>query len=494
MARPRDTGLIFYCIIKSKLVGDAKSARRLEIRMGRHLIKFEVEGLFNAFDHQVPLNQTEGATIITAPNGYGKTAVLRLINAFFAQDIITLSNIIYARLIFDFDDGMSIYVSQIRDGDTTTALEFIQEASSIQTSTFKLEIGRIEPSSFPTQIIDDLLPQLEHVAPRRWFDQQTGKNMGLDDVWKSYGHILIREANVLGYPGIALGVSGKDAIPEWLSLASSSIDCRFIETQRLLDFSQRRNNRRDPRRPPRSVTVVEMQALDLREAIQEKLAEFTNKSQERDRTFPHRVIERSSELPISEETLQDHITKLEDKRSKLVDVGILDSSEGYIPIAMNKADTSTRNVLQVYVEDSVLKLDVFDSLYKRVSVFLDIINEKFGSQRADGAKKRVRCNKDRGLVVDIGENRTVELGQLSSGEQHEIVLFYDIVFRMKSNTLLLIDEPELSLHIGWQKKFVPDLLEIIAANEMRVLLATHSPQIINNRRDLRVSLGVNKDA
>jgi len=62
---------------------------------------------------------------------------------------------------------------------------------------------------------------------------------------------------------------------------------------------------------------------------------------------------------------------------------------------------------------------------------------------------------------DIG-GRPVDLESLSSGEQHELVLLYDLLFKTKKDTLLLVDEPEISLHIAWQKQFLSDLRRIIA--------------------------------
>ena len=61
-------------------------------------------------------------------------------------------------------------------------------------------------------------------------------------------------------------------------------------------------------------------------------------------------------------------------------------------------------------------------------------------------------------------------------------------FKVVPNSLILIDEPELSLHIYWQQRFLQDLDEITKLSQFDVLIATHSPQIIQNRWDLTVEL------
>ena len=81
------------------------------------------------------------------------------------------------------------------------------------------------------------------------------------------------------------------------------------------------------------------------------------------------------------------------------------------------------------------------------------------------------------------------LRALSSGEQQELVLHYDLLFRVRSNTIVLVDEPELSLHVAWQKRFFPDLLKIVELSNFDVLVATHSPYVVGDRDDLMVALG-----
>ena len=73
-------------------------------------------------------------------------------------------------------------------------------------------------------------------------------------------------------------------------------------------------------------------------------------------------------------------------------------------------------------------------------------------------------------------------------EQHEIVILFDLLFGTKKNSLILVDEPELSLHVDWQRAMLKDLHEMAELSDFRALLATHSPQIIGERWDLTIEL------
>jgi predicted ATP-binding protein involved in virulence len=77
---------------------------------------------------------------------------------------------------------------------------------------------------------------------------------------------------------------------------------------------------------------------------------------------------------------------------------------------------------------------------------------------------------------------------LSSGEQHILVQIYDLLFSDKPDSLILIDEPESSLHVAWQLSFLEGLHQITNLVPHDIVLATHSPQIIGERWDLTVEL------
>jgi len=106
----------------------------------------------------------------------------------------------------------------------------------------------------------------------------------------------------------------------------------------------------------------------------------------------------------------------------------------------------------------------------------------------------VKIDPNRGFSFFTQKNKPLDLKDLSSGEQHEVVLLYELIFKTKPNTLVLIDEPEISLHIAWQNEFLNDIMEIIRLQQIQVLIATHSPQIINEYWDLTVNLETQVEA
>lgn len=72
---------------------------------------------------------------------------------------------------------------------------------------------------------------------------------------------------------------------------------------------------------------------------------------------------------------------------------------------------------------------------------------------------------------------------LSSGERQILVFFANLIFGVKdtSSGIFVVDEPELSLHLSWQKVFVEKALGI--NNNVQFIFATHAPEIVGPYRE-----------
>lgn len=78
------------------------------------------------------------------------------------------------------------------------------------------------------------------------------------------------------------------------------------------------------------------------------------------------------------------------------------------------------------------------------------------------------------------DNKRLRYSELSSGEQNRIATALKIIANAENNTLILIDEPEISLHLRWQMDFHSFITEIMSEYEnYHVLIATHSPVIVS---------------
>ena len=81
-----------------------------------------------------------------------------------------------------------------------------------------------------------------------------------------------------------------------------------------------------------------------------------------------------------------------------------------------------------------------------------------------------------GCIEVILPNKEISsIFKLSSGEKQILVMIAQLIFGEKRD-IFIIDEPELSLHLGWQEIFVESLIN--ASEKTQFILATHSPTIV----------------
>ena len=138
-------------------------------------------------------------------------------------------------------------------------------------------------------------------------------------------------------------------------------------------------------------------------------------------------------------------------------------------------------VLSIWVSDVEAKLGVFDELATKIELFSNLIKSRF-------QYKSMTVRRDTGFVFTTAKGDLLPPTGLSSGEQHELVLLYELLFKVKPNSLILIDEPEISLHLAWQVEVLGDLQKIVKLSDFDVVVATHSADIIGSHWDLTVEL------
>jgi len=74
-----------------------------------------------------------------------------------------------------------------------------------------------------------------------------------------------------------------------------------------------------------------------------------------------------------------------------------------------------------------------------------------------------------------------------------MVIFYNLLFHASPGSLVVIDEPEISLHISWQQKMGSILIDIARLRDLQMIVATHSPQIVHDKWDMANELRVERD-
>jgi predicted ATP-binding protein involved in virulence len=135
----------------------------------------------------------------------------------------------------------------------------------------------------------------------------------------------------------------------------------------------------------------------------------------------------------------------------------------------------------VRIENIIKKSSKYEEekrkIYKPLADFVEVINDFL--EQTD-FKKNIELSTTGTIVFKDARKNEINLSYLSSGEKQLITFFANLFFSrdLGESGIMLVDEPELSLHLVWQSMFVKKALE--CNKNIQLILATHSPEIIGH--------------
>lgn len=413
-------------------------------------LEIEIFGLFGKFDYRIPLENPGNISIITAPNGYGKTTILRLLRAVFVGNLGEIRDIPFKALKILF--GITGTVS--------------------------------EPEKMTTLKIEKCLGELQ------------GKKLPVGDLW-SLNFRLEKSGNrVLEYT--VNPDNFDEAETSWeLSRIIPPVPVKLISAQRLWQNAESDILREGDLlashaggiRRSYELTVLNY-SDDIRMRIQAMLNDYAASAQELDSTYPERFMDLCQELdngilPEAQQIIEK-LSKIRLEQKKLREVGFLSYEPGewqdnFITGEDIEGNTGILAALQLYVEDIEKKCLIFGDLERKIDLLIMIINSLF-------LNLSFEIRADKGFNFMVADNEPVAPEKLSSGEQNQLVMYYDLIFLTDPGTLVLVDEPEISLHIVWQRLYLEFIRKITSITGSGFLIATHSPQLIHTNWDCTVDL------
>lgn len=386
-------------------------------------MRLEIRNLYGHFDYDLTL-MPSGITILTGPNGFGKSTVLRCIQALSNSNVDFFGGLVFDSIKVITDDGYAISIEKSNDQLYINGHLYLLKKTIVRPR----ENQRLRENKVIVTPADDN----EHIQE------------DLQSMARAGGIVhLIREQRLVKEKKYYQVING-----------TSRMDRKF--TNAIEDIKQ-------------DLTIRIHRTANLYSELATKL----------DSSFPFRLLGENDEKGLSKE---EYIKLYDSMRQKLKIMNENGVSEfvdqGELPFKQEDA-----RVLKIFFQDFDKKYEVYAPLMERLTLFKDIIQRRFKF-------KELRLSPTRILeIIDTTTNKEIPLSALSSGEQEIIVLFYELIFNSEENMLILIDEPEISLHIAWQIMFIEDLKKIVALNRISALVATHSADIIGGNRDVQIDLG-----
>lgn len=393
-----------------------------------------IRGLHGLYNYDIHFQDEQRVFIITGPNGYGKTTILKIINYVLQCKFWYFSFLKFDEIKLGFQNGRSLIIR--RETNEENVSEETSEAINTQEKII-IELYVADKDS----PIESLVLGTTYGARlmRKYGSRYTSSGPIFYDA--NLEETLEREYKT--EDDNYLMENGKN-----IQLFLQELNCLYIQQQRLLTniFPTDSPNIYERRWGRMNVSEINLIAQNLKELFAERQRDFASKSQEIDATFIKRLMDTEKKAYCKEE-FDAKLNNLKGKIENFKKYGLTPSI-----VIPNGYPEELQKVLSLYIDDMEAKMAVFDVFYNQLAVFDSMISNKALSN------KKILLNDNNGIVVVNDNDDRIPLNKLSSGEQNLIILYYKLVFSIRKNDLLLIDEPENSLHAAWLTKMLDDYL------------------------------------
>lgn len=450
------------------------------MEMSESLTHFEISGLHGYLDFKIDIK--DNTLILVGENGSGKTSVLRILYQILAGNLLFLSQYRFNELNLCIGSKcVKIPGSVFRDS--------LSEKSDILKRRFPLSIRRK---------VKDLLERV------RYGDVPPGE---LENLCRRYGlpehylYELLEEEETLFAEGRQKMLSKlkKDVDQLRKNFGSHVLylpTYRRIEQDidrifRGLDVDEFRQMRRHHHRPvEESIELVEFGMRDVQEAIEltlEKLKDFSRDRlntltlgylgdvvDEKYKTIDLRRIKKTEDSTINAVLgrIQESILSENQKNHLRETIDHVRRGRG------NQQPSDYHKVICHYFLKLLEFQEELQEKETRITNFAEICTRYFSSNK--------NCTYDSAtftfsIQVSGANNnpQTLLISHLSSGEKQIMSLFSHLYLSEKKNFFVLIDEPELSLSVPWQRQFLVDIWNSNYCNGL--VAVTHSPFMYENK-------------
>ena len=429
-----------------------------------------IKGLFGMLDYDIRMNPGTKPLIITAPNGYGKTTILNIINAISKGNVFyfltfPFQSIQLTYLLPDEDviDERLGYVSILIKSTYTFAKE--KNTSSEHQVGLEAELHADDAAKTSKETSNGCITFTINTP----FSEESFEinDNNLKKAIRRLGYYRRLETHEFDVRSASYYNFIQQHSEDITRILINDSNSAFFLYLNILDKSflipaQRLFYMHDDKWKNRTEAISE----DMKKILQHYQRKYLITSQIKDAGFIQNVLKATQSITADaynklKSELEDKIRLLR-KYDLLNDISIPDFSESHAAM------------MGCYIRDLNEKLKVFDDILNKVVLFGSLLDSKRFTN------KTIEVSLDAGIRARSSfDNSFISLESLSSGEKNEIILLYELIFSVEDNSILLIDEPEISLHVSWQLTFMKELEKISHLKHLTTIVATHSPQIIN---------------
>lgn len=416
----------------------------------------------------------ELVTVIYGDNGSGKTTYLRAINAFLSQDSAYLESISVQSIICDY---MYDEINEIYDDDDDLIDVKIVKENLLGTVRVEKRDGQYDWSDFEQSPL--IKTKSLSLGVERGVATQQSR---------------IDSDVILNY---FLHPRNRSSLKSVAPFRDSSIYELAEDMARHIRLWQANSNRAKRSELKFDGAHVNLQNIKL-ENIEQILLDQYKFAREiateriQDALFNTLATEFSDRKDAENDVSRDDfIATLKSNRLRLIEALSDNSKNEFKNFIISKLESLDGNSSYDLIYDNKLRTLLWNMMMElRLEQMLlrsvNLLTEKFNSYLID--KKKIQILNDKVFVAVDG--RELPISNLSSGERHILTFLTLVLFQGRQRNFLIIDEPEISLNIKWQRELM-GLLHNLAPNT-QIIVASHSPVLAKRNPSFLSELTVNK--
>lgn len=449
--------VVFQKNMKNSLNDVEKRLNKLFTKKKNHkntseLSKFEIIDLFEKGNNYF-FDFNEDINIYVSENGVGKTTILKLLIAILEKDLQTINEIDFSKCRLDFVDSNFIEIdkndinSRFKD-DYDECLKLLRGIiSRSDFENFHDEFSR--KGRFNTEKIEEFLSNYIRDNRECPYDIVNARDFicKLNDEQKKIIGERFKNAaftDIIFYPTY-----------------------RRIETSKEKIFYSRYRN--DVKVKNKYISFGMDDVQDRIEAILDELKISTNMAYA---TMTSEIIN---------DLFQKDLEKLSETKKKIDKVKFdiimdrigIQSIKNYKELSdyIDNQSDNENVFLKYYINKLSAIYDKQSALTLRLKNFIKVCNKYLENKEFVLNESELKVD----IKIKNEEYSSLELEELSSGEKQIVSIFSKVYLDTSLPSIFIIDEPELSLSLVWQKDF---LMDIYDSNKVSLLIATtHSPFI-----------------
>ncbi len=444
--------------------------------------RIQITKLFDEINYDINFQSENPVSIITAPNGRGKTTMLNILNFVLEPTLANFKS--FRGVPFEyfrcfFSNGKTIelhkvpYDKAVDKGSTTSRLMNGRGVGMNYRATFLLSLGDFEYSVYgksrsrKSLLFSNIFNEAYHTDPSEYITDE-------DDMYFSRGRIT---------PDILMKYLYK-IITNYLEENNCRKPVNFIKADRIQNIMHM------PRRPMRSYddepvseSPLKIASEEISEAIKRESEKYNDAVSQAKDKLPEMFLNGKGKALSREEFMAGWKTYRDELR-RFQEIGLIPPIDDFTHNSDIESFVNPKNLLflSTYLQAFQDTTQPLKDIYERMRLFKEILDE-----RNSITGKVIMFSRD-GVTLFAG-SRKIELETLSSGEKHDFIMFYNLIFNTANGGLVLIDEPEISLHIEWQVNYLDRLIDICKMNGLQAIVATHSPNIVSSHYDCVVDKG-----